>query len=48
MNTIRGLIILLIALVMVKLFIDLVMFVFVGSVIVEKKALHNNLRGYNF
>ena len=46
MNALRGLIILLIALVMVKLFIDLVMFIFIGSVSLEKQALRGNLRRF--
>lgn len=46
MNALRGLITLLIALVMVKLFIDLIMFIFVGSVSVERQALRGNLRGF--
>mgnify|MGYP000094047282 CR=1 FL=1 len=45
MNLIRGLVTLFIALIMVKLSIDLIMFLFVNNVIAEKKLLHNNLRG---
>ena len=46
MNLIRGLVTLFIALIMVKLSIDLIMFLFVNNVIAEKKAMHTNLRGY--
>ena len=46
MNALRGLITLLIALVMVKLFIDLIMFIFIGSMSVERQVLRGNLRGF--
>ncbi len=46
MNALRGLITLLIALIMVKLFIDLIMFIFVGSMYPERQALRGNLRGF--
>jgi hypothetical protein len=45
MNLIRGIITLLIALFMVKLLVDLVMFVFVSNAVSRNQAKHGNLRG---
>ena len=45
MNLIRGIITLLIALFMVKLLVDLVMFVFVSNAVFRNQAKHGNLRG---
>ena len=45
MNLIRGLVTILIALFMIKLFIDLVMFLFVSNVISRNQIKHGNLRG---
>ena len=46
MKLIRVLVTLFIALIMMKLFIDLVMFLFVNTAIADKKAMDTNLRGY--
>jgi len=45
MNLIRGIITLLIALFMVKLLIDLVMFVFVSNAVSRNQIIHGNFRG---
>ena len=44
MNFLRALLTFLIALFMIKLFIDLVMFLFVGGAVAEKHVMHGNLR----